>query len=139
MLAVASAPTGKSFRAAARPESLSLCVAKEKVTKEKVTKEKGHPAWRLPPIHGQQVRELWPGFSTGLLSGRKGIDIPVDARYAACRPQLAAAQGPPVERRAILARTRYAYCAGDGELTTSVPFAPFAQRQRAIKFYKARP
>jgi hypothetical protein len=134
MLAVASAPTGKSFRAATRPESLSLCVAKEKVTKEK-----GHPAWRLPGIHARQVRELGPGFSTGLLSGRKGIDIPVDARYAACRPQLAAAQGPPVERRAILARTRCAYCAGDGELTTSVPFAPFAQRQRAIKFYKARP
>jgi len=34
------------------------------VAKEKVTKEKGHPAWRLPPIHGRQVREPGPGFST---------------------------------------------------------------------------
>ena len=33
--------------------------------KEKVTKEKGHPAWRLPPIHGRQVREPGPGFSSG--------------------------------------------------------------------------
>jgi hypothetical protein len=38
------------------------------VLKEKVTKEKEHPAWRLPTIHGRQVRESWPGFSTGLLS-----------------------------------------------------------------------
>ena len=33
--------------------------------KRKITKEKGHPAWRLPPIHGRQVREPGPGFSTG--------------------------------------------------------------------------
>ena len=32
--------------------------------KRKLTKEKGHPAWRLPPIPGRQVREAWPGFST---------------------------------------------------------------------------
>ncbi|MHB1057766.1 MAG: hypothetical protein ACYC0F_07785, partial [Rhodanobacter sp.] len=38
---------------------------------------------------------------------RKGIDIPVDARCAACRPRLTAAQGPRVEQRAILARTRW--------------------------------
>jgi len=82
------------------PELLSLCVAKEKVTKEK-----GHPAWRLPPIHGRQVREPGPGFSSGLLPARKGIDIPVDARCAACRPRLTAAQGTPVEQRAIVART----------------------------------
>ena len=72
------------------PESLSLCVLKEKVTKEKE-----YPAWRLPPIHGRQVREPGPGFSTGLLSGRKGIDIHVDARCAAYRPRLTAAQGTP--------------------------------------------
>jgi len=35
------------------------------VAKEKVTKEKGHPAWRLPPIPGRQVREPGPGFSNG--------------------------------------------------------------------------
>jgi len=107
-LTVASARKGKSFRAPLAPESLFSCVAKRKVTKRE-----GHPAWRLPPIHGRQVRELGTGFSTGLLSGRKGIDIPVDARCAACRPQLAAAQGPRVEQRAILARTRCAYLAGD--------------------------
>ena len=50
----------KSFRAPLAPELLSRCVAKEKVTKEK-----GHPAWRLPLIHGRQVREPGPGFSTG--------------------------------------------------------------------------
>jgi hypothetical protein len=33
--------------------------------KRKITKEKGHPAWRLPPIHGRQVREPGPGFSNG--------------------------------------------------------------------------
>jgi hypothetical protein len=54
-----SLPRIGSFRSAARPESLSLCVAKEKVTQEK-----GHPAWRLPPIPGRQVREPRPGFST---------------------------------------------------------------------------
>jgi len=47
-------------------------------------------------------------FRQGILPWRKGIDILVDARYAACRPRLTAAQGPRVEQRAILARTRYA-------------------------------
>ena len=51
---------GQSFRLPAAAELLSLCVAKEKVTKEK-----GHPAWRLPPIHGRQVREPGSGFSNG--------------------------------------------------------------------------
>ena len=31
----------------------------------KITKEKGHPAWRLPSLHGRQVRESGPGFSPG--------------------------------------------------------------------------
>jgi hypothetical protein len=43
LLLVVSAFEAKSFRAPVARESLSLCVAKEKVTKEK-----GHPAWRLP-------------------------------------------------------------------------------------------
>jgi len=46
-------------------------------------------------------------FRTGILPVRKGVDIPVDSRFAACRPRLTAAQGPRVERRAILARTRW--------------------------------
>jgi len=64
----------QSFHPPAEGESLSLCVAKEKVTQEK-----GHPAWRFPAIHGWKVREAWPGFSTGLLPWRKGIDFHVDA------------------------------------------------------------
>jgi hypothetical protein len=44
-------------------------------------------------------------FRTGILPVRKGVDILVDSRYAACRPRLTAAQGPRVEQRAILART----------------------------------
>ena len=36
---------------------------------------------------------------------RKGIGLHADARYAACRPRLTAAQGPRIEQRAILART----------------------------------
>jgi hypothetical protein len=43
-------------------------------------------------------------FRQGILPWRKGADIPVGSRYAACRPQLTAAQGPRVEQRAILAR-----------------------------------
>jgi hypothetical protein len=34
-------------------------------------------------------------FRTGILPVRKGVDIPVDSRYAACRPRLTAAQGTP--------------------------------------------
>jgi hypothetical protein len=50
-------------------------------------------------------------FRQGILPWRKGVDIPVDSRCAACRPRLTAAQGPRVEQRAILARTRYAIAA----------------------------
>jgi hypothetical protein len=51
-------------------ELLSLCVLKEQ---EHPVGACWAPAW--------QVRESGSGFSTGLLSGRKGIDIPVDARW----------------------------------------------------------
>ena len=44
-------------------------------------------------------------FRMGILPVRKGVDIHVDSRCAACRPRLTAAQGPRVEQRAILART----------------------------------
>ena len=95
----------KAFVPLRGPELLSLCV-----DKEKVTKEKGHPAWRLPGIHARQVRESGPGFSNGHPARAKRSRRPVDSRYAACRPRLTAAQGPRVEQRAILARTR---CATD--------------------------
>ncbi len=91
----------KSFRSPTALELLFSCVAKRKVTKRE-----GHPAWRLPPIHGRQVRESGSGFSSGLLPARKGVAIPGNARCAACRPRLTAAEGPRVEQRAILARTR---------------------------------
>ncbi len=110
---------GQSFRLPAAAELLSLCVLKEKVAKEKE-----HPAWRLPGI-GQLLPALpqlghpcprLPGKSVsrgrasrqGILPWRKGADIPVGSRCAACRPRLTAAQGPRVEQRAILARTRCA-------------------------------
>jgi len=49
---------------------------------EKVAKEKATPLGACRAC-ARQVREPGPGFSTGLLSGRKGIDIHVDARFAA--------------------------------------------------------
>ncbi len=82
LLLGATAFESKSFRLPAAAELLSLCVAthaQERMrtakparraegrmpgVKRKITKEKGHPAWRLPPIHGRQVREPGPGFST---------------------------------------------------------------------------
>jgi len=90
----------KSGRSPSATELLSLCVAKEKVTKEK-----GHPAWRLPGILPGKSVSRGRAFRQGILPWRKGADIPVDSRCAACRPRLTAAQGPRVEQRAILART----------------------------------
>jgi hypothetical protein len=51
------------FRPPQAAESLFSCVAKRKVTQRE-----GHPALRLPGILARQVREVRPGFSTGLLS-----------------------------------------------------------------------
>jgi len=42
-------------------------------------------------------------FRQGILPWRKGVDLLVDSRYAACRPRLTAAQGPRVEQQAIVA------------------------------------
>ena len=81
------------------------------MAKEKVTKEKGHPAWRLLGILPNKSVSRGRAFRTGILPVRKGADIPVGSRYAACRPRLTAAQGPRVEQRAILARTRCATAA----------------------------
>ena len=47
----------KSFRAPMARESLFS------VWPEKSNPKRGHPAWRLPPIPGRQVREPEPGFS----------------------------------------------------------------------------
>ena len=75
--------------------------------KRKVTKEKSHPTWRLPGLLPGKSVSRGRAFRTGILPVRKGIDILVDAHCAACRPRLTAAQGPRVEQRAILARTRW--------------------------------
>jgi len=78
-----------SGRSPSATESLSLCVLKEKVTKEKE-----HPAWRLPGILPGKSVSRGRAFRQGILPWRKGIGIHADARYAACRPRLTAAQGP---------------------------------------------
>ena len=78
---------------------------------EKRGPKRGHPAWRLPPIPGRQVRESEPGFSTAHRATAPALPQlghpcprPVlakrnrhraDSRYAACRPRLTAAQGAP--------------------------------------------
>jgi len=80
---------GKSGRSPSATELLSLCVLKEKVTKEKE-----HPAWRLPGILPGKSVSRGRAFRQGILPWRKGADIPVGSRYAACRPRLTAAQGP---------------------------------------------
>src|SRR6185312_10802287 len=77
-LASARSPATKQFRAPAAPELLFSCVAKRKVTKRE-----GHPGWRVPSIHGRKVGEVGPGFSSGLLSARKGEAIHGLARCAA--------------------------------------------------------
>ncbi len=112
----------RSFRAPPAPELLSLCVAKEKDNQRErpprlalaghratapALPQLGHPCPRLPGKSVSRSR----AFRTGILPVRKGVDIPVDSRCAACRPRLTAAQGPRVEQRAILARTRYATAA----------------------------
>jgi hypothetical protein len=106
------------------------------LAREKGTKERGTPlgACRASgnrscvastpasmPSPAQQVREPWPGFSTGhpalAKRSRPRATAPalpqlrhpcrrhVGSRCAACRPRLTAAQGPRVEQRAIVART----------------------------------
>jgi hypothetical protein len=54
----------------------------------------GHPC----PRHGRQVREAGPGFSTGLLSGRKGADIPVGSPAGLSSPPHRRT-GAPVEQQ----------------------------------------
>jgi hypothetical protein len=91
---------GKSFRLPAAAELLSLCVLKEKVTKEK-----GTPLPRFPG--------LLPGkFAVGLRGLSTGHPALTPNWFASMRTTLraflrppAAAEGPRVEQRAILART----------------------------------
>ena len=61
-----------------RPELLLFCVPKREVAKRK-----GHPDAALSGPPALRVCEAWPGFSAGLLPGRKGIVFRGDARCAA--------------------------------------------------------
>jgi hypothetical protein len=70
----------ESFRAPAAPESLFSAWP------EKSNPKRGHPVWRLPGVAARQVREPGTGFSTGLLSGRKGVDLPVDSHWRGLSP-----------------------------------------------------
>jgi len=81
---------GKSFRPPAEAELLLFCLSKREVTKRK-----RHPAWRLPGILPGKSVSRGRAFRTGILPVRKGTDIPVGSRCAACRPRLTAAQGTP--------------------------------------------
>ena len=97
----------KSFRSPAALESLSLCVAKEKVTKEK-----GHPASALSGPPARKVRVRATGFvdSTSCADAKlAGILAGHPAGFSSARPPLQ--RGPRVEHRAIVARTRCAVAA----------------------------
>jgi hypothetical protein len=74
------------------------------VAKEKVTKEKGHPAWRLPGFLPGKSVSRGRAFRQHIHVLSKRHRHPADARCAACRPRLTAAQGPRVKQRAIVAR-----------------------------------
>jgi hypothetical protein len=106
----------KSFRPPSEAELLSLCVAKEKGNQRERPPRLalvGHPA--------QQVREPWPGFSTGhpALAKRSRHPCRLPLRGLSTPPHRRT--GAPVEQRAILARTR---CA------TAAQLRERAQRQR---------
>jgi len=69
-------------------------------SQEKVAKEKERPAVALSGLPALRVREAWPGFSAGLLSGRKGIAILGDARCAAFSSTPHRHRGAPEQQRA---------------------------------------
>ncbi len=69
-----------------RPGSLSLACPRESNQRE------GHPAWRCLG-YAQPVREGRPGFSTGLLPGRKVPDVLSGTPAGPARPPLTAPQG----------------------------------------------
>ena len=107
---------GKSFRLPAAAELLSLCVLKEKVTKEKE-----HPASALSGPPARKVRGRATGFVDRASGNRSCVastpasmpspaltpnwpaSLPATLR-AFLRPP-AAAEGAPVEQRAVVART----------------------------------
>ncbi|WP_147269713.1 hypothetical protein [Rhodanobacter denitrificans] len=100
LLLGATAFESKSFRLPSAAELLSLCVAKEKDNQRERP-----PRLALAGLLSGKSVSRGRAFRQGILPWRKGIGIHADARCAACRPRLTAAQGARVEQRAILART----------------------------------
>src|SRR6185312_4753740 len=113
------------------PESLFSCEAKRKVTQRE-----GHPGWRVPSIHGRNVREAVPGFSSGLgqpllrclNSGIHAVACPREKASPSMgspaarpdRPRLTAAQGPRKSRRAS--------CAPEASVPLPCSHAPLPSR-----------
>jgi hypothetical protein len=91
-----------------RAASHFLLRAQEKVTKEKDT-----------PVGALRVREDGPGFSTGLLSWRKGIDIRVDAPAGLIVPPSPPLRGPKCRSRASERALRAALSRG---VTRALPW-----------------
>ena len=113
-----------SFVRLPAPELLLFCLSKREVAKRK-----RHPGWRLPSIHGRQVRESWPGFSSGLLPARKGEPIRELARYAASSsPPHRRSGAPEKQARVLRARSQ-----GVANLWLFVPdtFSPPAEAEEA--------
>jgi len=80
----------RSFRLPAAAEVLLFCLSKREVPKRKRP-----PAWRLPGIVPGKSVSRGRAFRAGILPARKGVAVPGNARYAAYRPRLTAAQGTP--------------------------------------------
>jgi len=101
-----------------------------------VTKRKRHPGWRVPSIHGRNVREAVPGFSSGLgqpllrclNSGVHAVACPREKANPSMgsptarpdRPHLTAAQGPRKSRRAS--------CAPEASVPPACSHAPLPSR-----------
>jgi len=131
----------KSFRAPSAPEPPFS------VWPEKRGPKRGHPTWRLLGLLPNKSVSRGRAFRTGILPVRKGIDIPVDASCAACRPRLTAAQGPRVEQRAIVARTlqkirgnskgpvRQRYSSSGGNARRTVPDGPLSTHNGRSQSY----
>jgi hypothetical protein len=117
-LLVVPALGAKSVRSPTAHESLFSCVAKRKVTKRERP-----PRLALAGLLPGKSVSRGRAFRQGLLPWRKGVDIPVDSRCAACRPRLTAAQGPQVEQRASCAYVSEEPEQSDASLSAPSPSA----------------
>ncbi|CAM0998156.1 hypothetical protein EJMOOK_05750 [Rhodanobacter sp. Root179] len=97
LLCLPAALRAKAFVCLRQPSHLSLCGQRN------VAQREATPLPRLADVLSARFASRGRAFRQGILPWRKGADIPVGSRYAACRPRLAAAEGPRVERRASCA------------------------------------